>query len=363
MFNLRKKNERSFTSSNTQNPSKEKNLWLYFAMNNFLISILTATIMGLMYLLLISFDLIPLQFGRLAPMVMLLLTSGIIAGFVTTFIGRMILTPLQNFIQATQKVAKGDFTIQLEEKFKIVTLQNMSSNFNTMVNELASIETLRSDFINNVSHEFKTPLTAIEGYAMLIQSDDINKEDFHHYVNMIIDSTQQLSTVTSNILLLTKLDQDNLLQKKTSFKLDEQLRQSILQLEPLWIERALELDIEIESTSYFGSENLLFQVWINLLSNAIKFSNTGGLLKISLAIEKKQLLVTIQDTGIGMSEATQKHIFDKFYQGETSRSHEGSGLGLSLVKSILALHDGHINYQSQLNKGTTVTVILPILLG
>jgi signal transduction histidine kinase len=206
--------------------------------------------MGLIYLFLLTFDLIPKGFGRGTPLIMLLLTSGLIAAFVTTFIGRIILTPLQHFIHATQVVAKGDFTIQLENKSKLRTLQNMTSNFNTMVNDLASIETLRSDFINNVSHEFKTPLTAIEGYAMLLQSENITQDDFNQYVTMIIESTGQLSTITTNILWLSKLEQEDILQKQSTFLLDEQLRQSILQLEPFWHEKKLELDIEIETASY-----------------------------------------------------------------------------------------------------------------
>jgi signal transduction histidine kinase len=343
-----------------QVPYKEKNLWFYFAASNFIISMLVGFAMGLIYLFLLTFDLIPKGFGRGTPLIMLLLTSGLIAAFVTTFIGRIILTPLQHFIHATQVVAKGDFTIQLENKSKLRTLQNMTSNFNTMVNDLASIETLRSDFINNVSHEFKTPLTAIEGYAMLLQSENITQDDFNQYVTMIIESTGQLSTITTNILWLSKLEQEDILQKQSTFLLDEQLRQSILQLEPFWHEKKLELDIEIETASYTGAENLLFQVWSNLLSNAIKFSHIGGALRVTLTTKNNQILVSIEDKGMGMSELTQKHIFDKFYQGETSRSQEGSGLGLPLVKSILKLHDGTIDYESELDKGTTVTVALPV---
>lgn len=224
---------------------------------------------------------------------------------------------------------------------------------------LGSIEAFQSDFVTNISHEFKTPLTAIEGYVTLLQDPALSEELRQEYLHIIIDSTKQLSSMAGSILLFSRLERQEIVSNKTTFRLDEQIRQTILLLEPLWEKNQLELDISLPSVTYHENAGLLSQVWMNLLQNAIKFTPAGGLLTITMERHPEQLTISIQDTGIGMDEETMKHIFDKFYRGKQAANESGSGLGLSITKRILELLHGTITVQSHPNEGSCFTVELP----
>lgn len=268
--------------------------------------------------------------------------------------------PIKKLIDATNKVAKGDFSIRLEECSHHPGIYEINSSFNKMVKELNSIETLRNDFVVNVSHEFKTPLAAIEGYATLLQDSNLSENERFEYTKIILDSSKQLSSLSGNILKLSKLETQEIIPEKKYFSLDEQLRQALLLLETQWSKKNIDIDMDLKSVSYYGSEDLLMQVWINLFSNAIKFTSEGGLIVTKLSHTSEGLYVSISDNGIGMNEEVKNRIFDKFYQGDNSRNFKGNGLGLALVKKILDLCNCKITVKSKLNEGTTFNIYLPI---
>lgn len=283
-----------------------------------------------------------------------------VAAVLSMLMSRVILAPVTRLSEASRQIARGEFGLNLTYDGTIPEFQDTYQSFNTMAKELSAIETLRSDFIANVSHEFKTPLTAIEGYAMLLQDHDLPKKDQAECAEKILQSAGRLSTLVSNILMLTKLEQQTDRVEKAPFWLDEQLRQVMVGLEPLWGAKDLELDLELEPLRYNGSEDLLYHVWSNLLSNAVKFSPNGGVLSVRLEKREKSAVFTVTDRGPGMTADVQRHIFDKFYQGDHSRRQEGSGLGLPLAKRITQLCGGTISVQSQPGQGSTFTVTLPM---
>lgn len=279
---------------------------------------------------------------------------------ITAFLGRLLLSPLAKISGAFSEVAKGNFNVRLDESSKIDEIYTTSHSFNVMVQELGTIETLRSDFIANVSHEFKTPLTAIEGFATLLQEPDISEEKRREYTDRIIFNTSRLTTLTGNILLLSKLESQNIPTAVQEYSLDEQLRQTLLLLENKWNDKKIELDIELDEVNILSCESLLLHVWLNLFSNAIKFSPEGGSVTITLTKDDKTAKVTVKDNGPGMDETTISHIFEKFYQGDSSHRSEGNGLGLALVHRILDLCRGSVNVISAPGQGSEFIVSLPL---
>lgn len=282
-----------------------------------------------------------------------------VAAVLSMLMSRVILAPVTRLSEASRQIARGEFGLNLTYDGTIPEFQDTYQSFNTMAKELSAIETLRSDFIANVSHEFKTPLTAIEGYAMLLQDHELPQKEQAECAEKILQSAGRLSTLVSNILMLTKLEQQTDRVEKAPFWLDEQLRQVMVGLEPLWGAKDLELDLELEPLRYNGSEDLLYHVWSNLLSNAVKFSPQGAVLSVRLEKREKSAVFTVTDRGPGMTADVQRHIFDKFYQGDHSRRQEGSGLGLPLAKRITQLCGGTISVDSQPGQGSTFTVTLP----
>lgn len=275
-----------------------------------------------------------------------------------TLFSRKILMPIRNLNYATGEVSKGNFKIQLPipNDFEMGSL---TAKFNSMVKELNSIETLRNDFINNVSHEIKTPISTIQGFSNLLKDDTLSKEEREEYLDIIISETSRISNLTSNILKLTKLETQGIITDKTSFYLDEQLRHSVLLMQREITQKNLEIDIDLDEVQIYNNEDLLQQVWLNLISNAIKFTNEGGKVSIQLMDTEDTATVKITDTGIGMKAESLNHIFDKFYQEDKSHSSNGNGLGLPLVKRILDLCDGTIRVKSLLGEGSSFTVELP----
>ena len=213
----------------------------------------------------------------------------------------------------------------------------------------------------NVSHEFKTPINAIEGYATLLQAEeDSSPQDRRRYVEKILYNTQRLSKLVSNILLLSKVDHQAISAQGSLYRLDEQIRQSIVQLEPEWEKKDIDLDVELEDLSYTGNESLMLHVWNNLIGNAIKFSPPGGLVSVSLKREEEQAVFRVEDCGPGIDAASLAHVFEKFYQGDSSHKQEGNGLGLALVKQILELCGGTVSAENLPEGGCRFTVRLNI---
>lgn len=292
-------------------------------------------------------------------LISLLLVSGITVALMSYFIGRRVLTPLVKLSSASKEVARGNFDVTVSDSSKMEEVQSTFRNFNAMVRELKSISTLSSDFIANVSHEFKTPLSVIEGYAMLLQDDRLTAQEREDYLNKILVNTRRLNTLVGNILMLSKMETKPLPEQYTRFRLDEQLRQVVAQLEPQWSAKGISFRVRLDEVELVGWEQVLPYVWSNLISNAIKFSPPGSVIALTLLEQKECAVVTVSDRGCGMEPDVQERIFEKFYQGDTSHKSEGNGLGLALVRQIVELSQGVVEVESQPGKGSTFRVILP----
>lgn len=273
-------------------------------------------------------------------------------------------TPVKKLAEATQQVADGDFSVYIPPLHSIENkdyLDVMIEDFNKMVEELGSIETLKTDFFSNVSHEFKTPLAGIQNYAMLMRRKEITEEQRIEYAEAIIQSTQRLSDLITNMLRLNKLEKQTIIPKTEPYDLCEQLCACVIRFDGLMENKNIEFEADIEDRAMISAdEGLLELVWNNLFSNAIKFTPEGGKIRLRQYSNEDGIMVSLSDTGCGMDENTQKKIFEKFYQGDTSHSTEGNGLGLALVLRILHLLDGEITVQSELGKGSVFTVKFPI---
>lgn len=298
---------------------------------------------------------------RGVPLIVFAVVSIMLGSAMSQLAGRRPIAKIIKFTEATKQIAKGDFTVRLDESIPVAEFREMAHNFNIMAKELAGIEILRNDFIENVSHEFKTPLTAIEGYATLLQKKGLSEEKRAEYTGKILLNTRRLSTLTGNILLLSRLENQEIEIKKERFSLDEQLREIILLFEPQWSAKRLDLDIELDPVEFYGSSELLAQVWQNILGNAMKFASDNGEVQVLLrGVGDTNIEVSIADNGIGMNEEVVQRAFEKFYQGDPSRAASGNGLGLSLAKRIVNLHGGTIEVTSREGCGTVFIVRLPI---
>ncbi|MDO5559003.1 MAG: HAMP domain-containing sensor histidine kinase [Oscillospiraceae bacterium] len=329
-----------------------------FSVMIFVILTLTMGIIGLLTMIMFNFGLIRLQSMEL--FILSFAVVSIITGTVVSkIIGRSLVSRIIQINDATKKIAKGNFNVTLSENSRAEELRSMAHNFNIMTRELANTEMLRDDFISNVSHEFKTPLTAIEGYATLLQNKKLDDTKRDAYIKKIIFNTKRLSGLTGNILLLSRLENQEINIDKKQFSLDEQLRQTILLYENEWTSKNFELDVDLDIVEYTGNQELLAQVWQNLISNSVKFTDNDGELRVSLRENDSCVTVFISDSGQGMDEDEQKRIFEKFYQCDPSHSTNGNGLGLTLAKRIVFLHGGDISVKSKKGCGTCFTVVLP----
>lgn len=340
---------------------KPTKLWLYFAGLIFATVFIVFTLISTTWILFYKLGLSDIDpSGIRAPLFLFLSGSLQLGGVIAIFVGKRIILPIQNIGKAFDALSHGDFTVKVSEDEKLEEIRDIARRFNAMTHDLAHIETLRTDFVANVSHEFKTPLAAIEGYATLLQNPSLSQEKQALYVGKILESSQKLSTLSSDILMLSKLENQEIVIGTTEFRLDEQLRRCILQLEAKWSAKEIEFDMDLPKQMYTGNEALLERVWSNILDNAVKYSPQQGSIHIRIDKESSSLSIRIADEGDGMSEEVQKHIFEKFYQGDSSRKSEGNGLGLSLVKRIVELCHGSITVQSTPHQGAAFTVSLPM---
>ncbi len=266
--------------------------------------------------------------------------------------------PILALTNATQRVARGDFDVHLDEE-RNDEIGRLTRNFNYMVQELKTIEYLRRDFISNVSHELKTPLASIRGYATLLQNERLDASERQDYAGVIAQEAARLANMSSTMLMLSRLERQTAQESPTRFALDEQIRMAILILEPQWSAKHIELSIDLEPVELVGSEDLLQQVWLNILGNAIKFSSAKGQIDVDLQRVGQSVAVRIRDYGIGIAPEDLDRVFEKFFQVDRTRSGEGSGLGLSLVRRIVMLFDGTIDVESTPGEGTLFTVTLP----
>ncbi len=268
--------------------------------------------------------------------------------------------PVKRITEATSKMMEGDFSVRIHPTAKFATddsFNEIIDCFNKMASELSGVETLRTDFIANVSHEMKTPLAVMQNYGTLLQAPDLPEEKRIEYAKTITDASRRLADMMTNILKLNRLENQQIYPNPTTFDLGEQLCESLLQYESVWERKNIEIETDIaEGVLVSADTELLSLVWNNLFSNAFKFTEDGGKVTLTLAADEEYATVKIADTGCGMSAEVGAHIFEKFYQGDTSHATQGNGLGLALVKRVVDIMQGEIGVESAVGVGTTFTV-------
>nr|WP_231618422.1 HAMP domain-containing sensor histidine kinase [Fictibacillus sp. 23RED33] len=287
-----------------------------------------------------------------------LLTAIVLGSLLILLAVSMVVKPIKKISKASVEVANGTFDVHIQHRGKD-EIGELVKNFNIMVQELKANEYLHKEFVSSVSHEFKTPLSSINGFASLLKTKDLSKKEKEEYIEIIIKESNRLSNLSSNLLRLSKLDHQAIQHRREVFQLDEQIRRVILLLQDSWENNHIQLQVDLDQVSFKGDEELLQQVWINLLVNAIKFTPEYGIISIVLKKAHNRVLFSISDNGIGVSESDVKRIFERFYKADKSRSNHGTGLGLAIVKKIVEIHDGKVTVESDLGKGSLFKVELP----
>ncbi|HIU75062.1 MAG TPA: HAMP domain-containing histidine kinase [Candidatus Pelethocola excrementipullorum] len=309
-----------------------------------------------------------LHINKIIQSIIPLIYWGIIAIGITLYtkekIKKTYEEPMHRLAEATRKVSNGDFSVYVAPTHttdQLDYLDVMILDFNKMVEELGSIETLKTDFISNVSHEMKTPIAVIKNSAQMLQLQNITDEDRKEYTKTIEHAAGRLSELVTNILKLNRLEHQKIMTNLESYDVCRQICECLIQFEEQWEEKEIEMDLEIEDKAMVkADEQLMELVWNNLLSNAIKFTEAGGKITVCQTSDASGVKVSVKDTGCGMDKQSIAHIFDKFYQEDSSHATEGNGLGLALVHRVIHLMDGEIQVVSEKGKGSTFTVLLPM---
>lgn len=308
------------------------------------------------------------RWNELTQAILPMVYWGIVAMGLTLFTRRKMRStyeePLHKMAEATRKVSEGDFSVYvptIHAPDKLDYLDVMIIDFNKMVEELGSIETLKTDFVSNVSHEMKTPIAIIKNYAQLLRAGQVSEEQKEEYAKGIEEAAARLSSLISNILKLNKLEHQRIIPEIEAYDVCRQLCESVFLFEDAIEEKEIELEADMEDAAMIRADaSLMGLVWNNLISNAVKFTERGGSIVIRQTSDDNYVMVSVSDTGCGIAKESINHIFDKFYQGDTSHATEGNGLGLALVKRVLELMNGEILITSEEGKGTTFLVTLPV---
>lgn len=287
------------------------------------------------------------------------LPMGILVFVITGAFSSTLYHYINELTNAISKISKGEFHVKLDENSG-GPLKEVYHNFNIMTNELSSIDSLRNDFVNEFSHEFKTPLASINGFSNLLLEGSCSQEQVTQYLSIIAKESERLVALTQSQLLLSKLDTQHIIIDKKSYELDEQIRHCLIILASEWEKKSLDVSIELPRILFYGNADMMQHVWINLLMNAIKYTPENGEISIMSSVNDKNIEISICDTGIGMTAEQLKHIFNKYYRVENDSKIKGLGLGLSIVKRIMELSNGELRVTSNSNEGSTFTVILPL---
>lgn len=296
--------------------------------------------------------------------IIVLIFSYVSSSALSIVINRNVFMPLRKLTKLTKQVSEGNYDINTEGITNFFTertdLGTLVESFEDMTQELSSTEIFRNDFIHNFSHEFKTPIISIRGFANQLYKGDLTPEQQREFAKIILDESEHLANMSSNVLLLSKLESQEIVSDREKFSLDEQLRTCMLLLEEQWSDKNITIDMDLDEIEYYQNKDLLYHVWMNLFSNAIKFTLEGGTVTVKCHTANDAVFVAVSDNGIGMDENTKNHIFEKFYQGDSSHATAGNGLGLSLVKRIVEMMEGRISVESSPDKGSTFIVSLPL---
>lgn len=335
-------------------------LTILFTFIVFIILVITMFLVGLIMLLLVQTQILAetsLANFHYMPIIIFAIVSIVIGTLVTTLFSSIPLKPFHILIEGMDQLAHGNFDARITLGNNQLA-QRLESSFNRMAEELGQTEMLRSDFINNFSHEFKTPIMSIRGFAKLLQKNHLPEEKRAEYLAIIVDEMTRLADLSTNALNLTKIENQIILTEVTSFNLSEQLRNSILLLEQKWAQKQLRMLPEFDEYTIEANEELLKQVWINLLDNAIKFSPENKSIRIILEAIDEFYHVNIYNTGPVIEEENLRKLFNKYWQADSSHSGSGSGIGLSIAKSVVNLHNGQIIVESR-PEWTLFSVVLP----
>lgn len=346
-----------------RSPASTLSMFLLLTINLFVIILFLMTAAAILSRLLIHWGWVPADFYEHPSVPMLLFAYAIslfIGVSILIMINSVLIRPLKRMIEAMHELANGNFDtrIRLTQGAHSLEINEFAKSYNRAAEQLGSVELLRKDFINNFSHEFKTPIISIKGFAELLKDGTVTEEEREEYLEIMIAESDRLAQLATRILELSRIDSRNIMEEKEAFSVTEQIRRVILMAESKWAAKKLEFELELEEAQYRGSPRLLNHAWVNILDNAIKFSPEGAKLEIRVNDEDDQIKVTVRDQGPGMDEITLARIFDQFYQGDTSHASEGNGLGMTLVQKVLRLHEADIRIDSQPGQGTCMTVIL-----
>ncbi len=289
------------------------------------------------------------------------ITSALTGMGLAVIASRIMLKPIDDLLDGMSKLTNGDYGTRIQYSGP-EAIRRVYNEFNALAQELQNVEILRSDFVNNFSHEFKTPIMSINGLIGLIKNKDLPKEKQVEYLEIIEEETNRLSLMTTNILNMTKLENQALLTDAHRYNVSEQIRVCVLMLEKRWTQKALSLSMDFDEFYINANEDLMKQVWLNILDNAVKFSNDGGEMDINISEKDGNISVSIGNTGPDIAEEDRDKVFNKFYRGKKTNNESGNGIGLSIVKKIIDLHKGSVSFDTSDGK-TVFTVTLPVERG
>lgn len=340
-----------------RNVSRKIKINTYFIIWTLISSVFSLIVFGIIcFILNLNIDMIEqIKRNPMMAIVILFITELIISGFMTIIIGNPVIRGMDEIEEVVNEVSNGNYKVRLKET---KALGEIKHNFNKMISELDSVEILRSDFVNNFSHELKTPVVSIKGYAEELKRDDITDCEKEKYLNIIIEESNRLTSLSTNILNLSKIEKQEIVTDKKKVNIGEQIRKVVLMEYKKIEDKNIELDLDIDDCYSIVNEDLIEQVWINLIENAIKFNKNGGKICIRVEHVNDKIRCLIKDNGIGIDEDKINHIYDKFYSTSQKYGISGNGLGLALVKKIISLHDASIEVKSKRNIGTEFIILL-----
>ena len=327
-------------------------------------SLLTVLVSGIVIFLLMQCGVIEKISQNISVtwiLIIAFITNYLVTLLMVVFLNEITSKPIRFLTEKMNELTSGNYRVRItlsRTLRRYASIRELSESFNTLAEELDNTEMLRGDFINNFSHEFKTPIVSIAGFAKLLKRGNLTEEQKIEYLNIIEEESLRLSTMATNVLNLTKVENQSILTDVTKFNLSEQLRKCVLLSEGKWSKKNIEFELEFEEYMIDANEELLKQVWINLIDNAIKFSPENSSIALQIKEKEEEIEVFVSNTGGGIDEEQKKKIFNKFYQGDESHASEGNGIGLALVKCVVELHRGKIDVRSD-EKMTTFVVKLP----